>query len=43
MPEHHEARWVDFGKALSMVSPRLQPVVQWAHGIINHEPADKPG
>ena len=38
-PEHHEARWVDFAKALTMVSPRLQPVVRWAHGIINREPA----
>ena len=36
-PEHHEARWVDFSTALSMVSPRLQPVVQWAHTVINHE------
>ena len=40
-PEHHEARWVDFTKALSMVSPRLQPVVHWAHAIINHEPLNK--
>lgn len=38
-PEHHEARWVDFSRALAMVSPRLQPVVQWAHTVINHEPA----
>ena len=38
MPEHHEARWVDFAKAVAMVSPRLQPVVRWAHAIINHEP-----
>jgi len=37
MPEHHEARWVDFDKALTMVSPRLQPVVRWAHAVINHE------
>ena len=37
-PEHHEARWVDFSRALAMVSPRLQPVVQWAHTVINHEP-----
>jgi 8-oxo-dGTP pyrophosphatase MutT (NUDIX family) len=37
-PEHHEARWVDFRKALSMVSPRLRPVVEWAHAVINHEP-----
>jgi 8-oxo-dGTP pyrophosphatase MutT (NUDIX family) len=41
-PEHHEARWVDFAKALTMVSPRLQPVVRWAHGIINREPAPAP-
>lgn len=40
-PEHHEACWVDFGKALGMVSPRLQPVVEWAHAIINHEPLRK--
>jgi 8-oxo-dGTP pyrophosphatase MutT (NUDIX family) len=37
MPEHHEACWVDFNKALTMVSPRVQPVVRWAHAIINHE------
>jgi bis(5'-nucleosidyl)-tetraphosphatase len=36
-PEHHEACWVDYGTALSMVSPRLRPVVQWAHAVINHE------
>jgi 8-oxo-dGTP pyrophosphatase MutT (NUDIX family) len=37
-PEHHEACWVDCRKALELVSPRLQPVVQWAHTIVNHEP-----
>ncbi len=42
MPEHHEACWVDYARALSMVSPRLQPVVSWAHALINHEPARKP-
>jgi bis(5'-nucleosidyl)-tetraphosphatase len=36
-PEHNEARWFDYDKTLCMVSPRLQPVVQWAHAIINHE------
>ena len=41
MPEHHEARWVDFAKALSLVSPRLQPVVHWAHAVINHEPLNE--
>ena len=40
-PEHQEARWVDFPRALAMVSPRLQPVVQWAHTVINHEPTQK--
>jgi 8-oxo-dGTP pyrophosphatase MutT (NUDIX family) len=38
-PEHHEARWVDYPTALAMVSPRVQPVVEWAHTVINHEPA----
>ena len=41
MPEHQEACWVDFARALTMVSPRLQPVVQWAHAVINHEPIQK--
>jgi bis(5'-nucleosidyl)-tetraphosphatase len=36
-PEHHEARWVDYERALAMVSPRLQPVMKWAFGIVNHE------
>jgi bis(5'-nucleosidyl)-tetraphosphatase len=41
VPEHHEACWVDFKKALAMVSPRLQPVVRWAHAVINHEVVNK--
>jgi 8-oxo-dGTP pyrophosphatase MutT (NUDIX family) len=41
-PEHHEAQWTDFGQALSMVSPRLVPVLHWAHAAINHESVDKP-
>jgi 8-oxo-dGTP pyrophosphatase MutT (NUDIX family) len=41
-PEHHEACWVDLTKALTMVSPRLQPVVRWAYATINHEPVGKP-
>jgi 8-oxo-dGTP pyrophosphatase MutT (NUDIX family) len=36
-PEHHEARWVGFDTALSMVSPRLLPVVQWARATIVKE------
>jgi 8-oxo-dGTP pyrophosphatase MutT (NUDIX family) len=33
-PEHQESRWVDFDTALSMVSPRLKPVIHWAANII---------
>jgi len=36
-PEHHEACWADVSKALVMVSPRLEPVIRWAHAIVNHE------
>jgi 8-oxo-dGTP pyrophosphatase MutT (NUDIX family) len=36
MPEHHESRWVDYQKALTMVTPRLLPVVRWAYRIVNH-------
>jgi len=42
MPEHHEARWVDYDRALTMVSPRLQPVVRWAYEVVVHG-ALKPG
>jgi 8-oxo-dGTP pyrophosphatase MutT (NUDIX family) len=40
-PEHQEARWVGFDTALTMVSPRLKPVVQWASDIIAAPPAKK--
>ena len=36
VPEHHEARWMDYQKALSMVSPRLAPVMRWAYRTVNH-------
>ena len=36
VPEHHEARWVDYQRALAMVTPRLIPVLRWAYRIINH-------
>jgi len=38
-PEHQEARWVSMERALEMVSPRLEPVVDWAYHVINHDPA----
>jgi len=34
MPEHHEARWVVFDEAVSMVAPRLEPVLRWARDIV---------
>ncbi len=37
MPEHQEACWVSREKALTMVSPRLQPVVEWAYQVIRHD------
>ncbi len=36
MPEHHEARWVEYDDALKMVSPRLLPVVKWAREVIKY-------
>ena len=30
-PEHHEWRWVDYEQALGLVSPRVLPVIEWAH------------
>ncbi len=35
IPEHHEARWLKFDDALTLVSPRLKPVLHWARGIIH--------
>ena len=29
-PEHNEWRWVDLDEALSLASPRLEPIVRWA-------------
>jgi 8-oxo-dGTP pyrophosphatase MutT (NUDIX family) len=34
VPEHHEARWMEFGQALSLVSPRLEPVLNWAKAAV---------
>lgn len=42
VPEHQEARWVDFDMALAMVSPRLQPVLRWAFATVNHGPIPPP-
>jgi 8-oxo-dGTP pyrophosphatase MutT (NUDIX family) len=31
-PEHNESRWLDLAGALSLSSPRVAPIVQWAAG-----------
>ncbi|MBW4052147.1 MAG: NUDIX domain-containing protein [Proteobacteria bacterium] len=33
-PEHEEWRWVDRATALSLTSPRVQPVVLWAAQMV---------
>lgn len=33
-PEHNEYRWVDYESALKLISPRLEPVLQWAQSRI---------
>ncbi len=35
MPEHHEARWLPFDRALKLMTPRLEPVLRWAHAVIS--------
>lgn len=34
-PEHTEYRWVSFDEAGRLVSPRLQPVLQWVAQVLN--------
>jgi 8-oxo-dGTP pyrophosphatase MutT (NUDIX family) len=33
-PEHHEWRWLDIEEALSLVSPRVEPIIRWAGQLI---------
>jgi bis(5'-nucleosidyl)-tetraphosphatase len=42
MAEHQEARWVDVEQARALVSPRLQPVIDWAYLVVNHGQAQRP-
>ena len=41
-PEHHECRWVDFEEAVSLASPRVEPVLRWAAGVIGLPGASGP-
>ncbi len=34
-PEHSEFRWVDYDEAVSLVSPRVRPVLRWAAQVMN--------
>jgi 8-oxo-dGTP pyrophosphatase MutT (NUDIX family) len=36
-PEHSEYRWVDFEQALKLISPRVEPVLQWATNVLTAE------
>jgi 8-oxo-dGTP pyrophosphatase MutT (NUDIX family) len=38
-PEHNEFRWVDYDEALRLVSPRVDPIVRWAGGLLDLEQA----
>jgi len=42
MPEHHEARWMTFEAALKLMSPRLEPVLRWANGVVSGASATVP-
>ena len=33
--EHSEFRWADYHEAMTIVSPRVRPVVQWAAQVMN--------
>jgi bis(5'-nucleosidyl)-tetraphosphatase len=41
-PEHQEARWVSYDRALEMVTARLQPVVRWSYNVITHGQPARP-
>ncbi|HEU4604229.1 MAG TPA: NUDIX domain-containing protein [Steroidobacteraceae bacterium] len=37
--EHNEFRWVDYDEALRLVSPRVDPIVRWAGGLLKLDEA----
>jgi putative hydrolase of the HAD superfamily len=34
-PEHHEYRWVNYEEARALLAPRVQPILDWAHALVN--------
>jgi bis(5'-nucleosidyl)-tetraphosphatase len=41
-PEHHEFRWVAAPEARRLLPPRLQPVLEWARGLVEAAPPPGP-
>lgn len=37
-PEHHEFRWVRLDQAAALLHPRLQRILSWARGLVEHAP-----
>jgi bis(5'-nucleosidyl)-tetraphosphatase len=37
-PEHHEFRWLAHGDAQRILPERLQPVLRWAHELVDGTP-----
>ena len=33
-PEHHEFRWLDYKTARKLLAPRVQTILDWAHGLV---------
>ena len=42
-PEHHEFRWVRYAEAHRLLPERLQPVLQWAHELVEQSGGGPPG
>ncbi len=34
-PEHHEYRWLSYKEARELLAPRVQPILDWAHAVVN--------
>jgi bis(5'-nucleosidyl)-tetraphosphatase len=42
-PEHHAFRWMSYEEARRLLSPRVGPILDWAHALITGEkPPDAP-
>jgi bis(5'-nucleosidyl)-tetraphosphatase len=41
-PEHHEFRWVSYADARRLLPERLQPILQWAHELVEQPTRQAP-